>query len=779
MHKFQRLRKFILALPVLFLLLVLADWIWPVDLSTRKGAQIVVDSQGEVLRRFADERGIWRYPTSQQQVSEYYIQALLAYEDRWFYQHPGINPLAMLRACYQLALNGRVVSGGSTLTMQVVRLRYPQHTGGNKGLLGKFLQIGRALQLEWHFSKQDILKYYLNHAPFGGTIEGVETASRHYFGHSAQSLTHAQAALLAGLPQAPSYYRADRHPQRAMQQRNKVLQRMNRFGVLSQQELERALMEDLSIRIKPAPLSAPLLSRRLVNTYKNTARISTYIHRDLQLAAEQLARDNRGFLPAGASISMMVMKHGSGEINAYVGSADFLDASRYGYIDMVTALRSPGSALKPFIYAMALDLGIIHSESLLMDVPLVFSDYRPSNFDVGFSGAVSASQALQKSLNIPAVQLLEQITARAFYAGLQSSGAELVLPAGAKPTLALALGGAGIRLQQLVSLYSSLANHGRVISPKFIRQDSIPESKPLLSEEAAWIVRDILLQADRTRSDRPLALKTGTSSAYRDAWALAVTGQYTIGVWVGMPDNATMSGHYGAQTAVPLLRALAERLPQTNESRFIHTRPDKVKAVDICWPTGTADISKPELCDSKSTAWTINGKTPLTLMHTKENSEQDAKPWLAVKVANDSGLRVDLGCVEKTSTILFPRWPTPLQNRINPSWQSYQRIPELDPRCHKAGALLPTAGVKIQGIEKGQRIKLHAATGNRPILRAEAVGGQPDWYWFLNGTLLTAQANKISLPVPPPGYHQLSVVDQSGQGDQVNFVVEPEDNALP
>ncbi len=768
------LRNIGLSLLIVISLIALADQIWPVDLAPRQGAQVVVDNQGEVLRRFADDRGVWRYPTDSSHVSEYYIQALLSYEDRRFYQHPGINPLSMVRAFYQLVSHGRIVSGGSTLTMQVARLRYPEYSGGHKGLLGKFSQLARALQLEWYFSKQDILNYYLNHAPFGGTIEGVETASRHYFGHSAERLTYAQAALLAGLPQAPSYYRPDRHPQRAQNQRDKVLNRMHDFGVLSSKELRRALMEDLALQLTPAPLSAPLLSRRLVNKYTASNRINTYIDRDLQLTAEQLARDNRTLFPAGASIAMMVMKHGNGEVNAYVGSADFFDNSRYGHVDMVSAMRSPGSTLKPFIYGMALDQGLIHSESLLMDVPLVFNDYRPTNFNVGFSGAVSVSEALQKSLNIPAVQLLEQLSPLTFYAKLQSAGADLLLPNGGKPSLAIGLGGVDIQLQKLVSLYSSLANEGKTIFPRFIKQEITQSPRTLLSKEAAWIVRDILLQGDRSRSAQPLAIKTGTSSGYRDAWAMAVTGQYTIGVWVGMPDNATMSGHYGAQTAVPLLRALAVRLPQTNDVRFIHTRPDRVQATPICWPVGGKEHSHPHLCDQQRTAWTINEKTPLTLMHTKKYQEQDAKPWLTIKVAKDSGLRVDLGCIEETQNKLYPRWPTPLQNWINPQWRSYQRIPLLDPRCDTANALLPIAGVKIQGIEKDQRIKQHATTGQRPLLRARVIGGQPDWYWFLNGEILTSKSNNISFPLPGPGYYQLSVVDQGGQGDQVGFVVEPQ-----
>ena len=773
LNKYRRL----LFLPAMLFMLWLADYFFPVDLQPRQGAQIIVDSQGEPLRRFADNNGVWRYPISQSQVSEHYIQALLAYEDRWFYRHPGVNPVALGRAFYQWLKYGRIISGGSTLTMQVARLRYPASAGGQHGLSGKLVQLMRAVQLEWHFSKQDILHYYLNHAPFGGTIEGVETASRHYFGHSARWLTQAQAALLAGLPQAPSFYRPDRHPDRAIKQRNKVLRRMVQFDVLTEEQLLRAEQEDLSLNITSPPLYAPLLARQLAGQYPQLQRIDSYINRDLQWAAQQIAADNRSVLPAGASVAMLVMEHGSGEIKAHVGSAEFSDNSRFGHVDMVNALRSPGSTLKPFIFARALDQGLIHSESLLMDVPLVFNDYRPTNFDVGFSGAVSASTALQQSLNIPAVQLLDQLEPRAFYAWLQSAGAQLILPDNVAPSLAMALGGVDIRLSNLVSLYSALGNNGKVITPLFSRQQKA-EVKTLMTPAAAWIVRDILLQGDQRRFgiSQPLAIKTGTSSGYRDAWALAVTDQYTVGVWVGMPNNATMSGHYGAQTAVPLLRALVSRLPQADNSQLTsHRRPDNVAAQVICWPGGQAKAQQPqELCDQAFTAWTINKKTPLTLMHSREHPEQDAKPWVEILVATDSGKRVDLGCVADSEKQLYPRWPAPLQNWINPDWRSYQRLPALDSRCKTHQALLPVSRLTIQGIENNQRIKRHQTTQELPLLHARVVGGQPDWYWFLNGELLAERGSKLKLTLPKPGYYQLSVVDQAGQGDKVEFVVEPD-----
>nr|WP_232364635.1 penicillin-binding protein 1C [Desulfosalsimonas propionicica] len=745
--------------------LVTIDCLAPVDLTPEPGAQVVVNAHGEPLRRFADERGVWRYPVDPTNVSPNYIEFLLTYEDRWFYDHPGVNPLSMVRAFGQWLRHGEIVSGGSTLTMQTARLRYP----GSYGWSGKLVQIVRALQIDWHYTKAEILEYYLNHAPFGGTLEGVETASRGYFGHSADLLTDAQAALLAGLPQAPSRYRPDRHPERARAQRDKILHRMETYGVLSRKARMRAQQEPVIADVPANPLEAPLLARRLAKRFPGDARLDTFIDSDAQRSLEQLASDTRSRLPAGASIAMMAMEHGTGRVIAYIGSAQFVDEDRFGHVDMITALRSPGSALKPFIYGLALEAGMIHSESLLMDVPLKFGDYRPLNFRRGFTGAVSMAEALQQSLNVPAVQVLEQLDPRSFYARLQSAGAGLRLPDGAGPSLAIALGGISINLERLIGLYSALGNSGDVLVPRLCPRDPVV-SKPLLTPAASWIIRQTLLQGDRkNRNSRPLAIKTGTSSAFRDTWALAVTEHHTLGVWVGHPGNAAMAGHHGRLTAVPLLRAMAGRMPPGEHTA--HCRPDNVTVRAICWPTGKPET---DLCDQSRTAWIIDGRTPLTLMSTKDQTPQNARPWLRFQVAADSNLRAGPGCLEQIRTRRIPLWPDSLQNWIPSAWRTHERLPGLDPRCKLAKNLLPPTPLRIQGLSQGFQFKQHPATREQPQISVHAVGGQPDWYWFLNGELLPERGPGLTLSLPPPGYHQLSVTDQSGQNDHVNFVVEPD-----
>jgi penicillin-binding protein 1C len=595
----------------------------------------------------------------------------------------------------------------------------------------------------------------------------VEAACRSYFGYSAASLTQAQAALLAVLPQAPSRYRPDRHPKRAERQRNKVLDRLVRFGVLSKEEAADAKLESVTADAPGFDTAAPLLARRLTQNGFEASLLISSIDRDIQLALESIARRSIHRIPERTSLAIMVMAHGTGRVVGYVGSADFLDPNRFGHVDMVTARRSPGSTLKPFIYGMALDRGLIHSQSLLMDVPLQFGDYRPRNFQRGFTGPVSARDALKRSLNLPAVQLLDQVGADVFYARMQTAGADLHLPRGAVPNLAMALGGVAVNLEHLVQLYSALGNSGDTIAPRFTPTEPLRRRK-LLSPGAAWIVRDMLTRRDGEEEGVfGLAVKTGTSFGARDAWALAVSEHYTVGVWVGSPDNAAMVGHFGSFTAVPILRSVVAMLPPTDHR--VHDRPLSVSRAAICWPGGQSSDTR---CDQRRTAWILEDTFPRTLMSTSGQSPLIPKPEITLRIAADTGLRVPMGCAVRNGRITVPVWPDPLQNWIAPDFRNSSRIPALDPRCTNTEGLLAESPVQIVGLDRNDRVRGHATTQEKPMLRVLAMGGQPEWYWFLNGELLDETGSFLKLPLPRPGRYQLVVTDQAGMSDRVEFFVD-------
>ncbi|HGM6328917.1 TPA: penicillin-binding protein 1C, partial [Stenotrophomonas maltophilia] len=438
-------------------LLLVLDFVFPPPLpKQRDTSTLVVAADGTPLRAFADAEGVWRYPASTDSVSPLYLQALLTYEDRWFWRHPGINPLAILRASGQLLRGGRIVSGGSTLTMQVARILDP-HT---RTPWGKLKQMLRAVQLEVHLSKQQILALYLERAPYGGTIEGVEAASWAYLGKPAAQLSHAEAALLAVLPQAPSRLRPDRHPEAAQKARDKVLSRMAELGAWTAEEVEDARIENVVARSLRPPLHAALLAQRLHSAHPGQARIQSSIDIGLQRTLEERVASYFSTLPERTSAALLVVDNQTLQARAYVGTLAFGDRQRLGHVDMVQAWRSPGSTLKPFLYAMALDDGLIHSESLLVDAPQSFGSYRPGNFDMAFNGPIGASSALRLSLNVPSVDLLQRVGPARFAARLSHSGIQLRFPPGSTPNLSLILGGTGARLEDLVGAFAALNRNG-------------------------------------------------------------------------------------------------------------------------------------------------------------------------------------------------------------------------------------------------------------------------------------------------------------------------------
>jgi len=768
------LRWFLGAVLSVVALLWLADRIWPLPLPQDDLARVVLAEDGTPLWRFADADGVWRYPVQTSEVSPYYLDALLTYEDRWFYQHPGVNPLALVRATWQNLAGERVVSGGSTLSMQVARLLDPH----SRTLHGKLRQLWRTAQLEWHLSKAEILNLYLNRAPFGGTLQGVAAASWAYLGKSPAQLTHAEAALLAVLPQAPSRLRPDRHPQRAQQARDKVLRRLAEFQVWPQTAVDEALEEPLLLAPRQEPSLAPLLARRL-NRPDSPPLIRTTLDASLQRRLEDLLLGWRARLPEHTSAAILVVEEETMAVRAYLGSVDINDARRFGHVDMVSALRSPGSTLKPFLYGMALDDGLIHSESLLQDVPRRYGDYRPGNFSMGFTGAVPASTALSSSLNLPAVQLLEAYGPKRFAAQMRIGGVPLALPALAEPNLALILGGAGSRLEDLVSGYSAFARDGKSATLRFQPDDTLRE-RPLLSPGAAWIVRRILSGQARPDRDpraelvqRPvLAWKTGTSYGFRDAWAIGVGPRYLIGIWIGRPDGTPVPGQFGLASAAPLMLQVHDVLTNRDSQRGISAPvkavPANVGVAAICWPLGQPMSRTDPNCRRQRFAWTLDNTTPPTL----QALDQPLSVGLMENVwVNAKGLRVDAHCPGAQARNIA-LWPAPLEPWLPRAERREARIPAADPDCPPP-ALAASSPLSIVGVREGDQLRLPAGSQQALQLKLSALGGSGRRWWFLNGAPLGDSANQdsINASFERLGRYQLSVLDEAGQTARLEFSV--------
>ncbi len=540
------------------------------DLPQLQHSTLVVDRDGRLLRPFPVADGRWRLETGMDDVDSDYIAMLLTYEDRRFADHRGVDVTALIRSAVMSVWHRRTVSGGSTLTMQVARLI---EGGSTRSVTAKAGQIVHALALEKRHGKDAILTHYLNRAPFGGNLEGVRTASLAYFGKEPLRLSAAEAALLVALPQSPEARRPDKGTgQRAavLAARNRVLRRALETELIDRRQYDRALAEPVPAVRRPMPVHAAHLADRLIAEKPEKSLHTLTLDAGLQAKLARLANARAKRLGGAVSVAILVADHRSGAIRASVGSADYFDRNRLGFVDMTLAVRSPGSTLKPLIYALAFQDGRAHPESLIEDRPMAFNGYQPANFDRAYLGTVTVRKALQLSLNVPAVQMLEDVGPARLLAAMRRAGAAPVLADNASANLAIGLGGIGMRLTDLVALQAMIASSGRAVPLHYDSSEdytiTAKARAQVLDPRAAWQVSSILAGVQDPHGMTPgdVAFKTGTSYGYRDAWAVGFDGRHVVGVWVGRADGKPVSGFVGGlvgiEVAAPILDAVFSRI---------------------------------------------------------------------------------------------------------------------------------------------------------------------------------------------------------------------------
>ncbi|KUF10522.1 penicillin-binding protein 1C [Pseudoponticoccus marisrubri] len=528
------------------------DWIAATEIPVLVHATSpeIRDRDGTLLRAYTIEDGIWRMALSPDQVDPLFYEMLIAYEDKRFRSHAGVDPVATLRAAFQALRHGRIVSGASTLTMQVARLLEDGSTGRWDG---KLRQMRLALALEGRLDKDEILALYLQLAPYGGNIEGLRAAALVWLGKEPARLTPAEAALLVALPQAPESRRPDRHPEAARQARNRVLLRMARDGVIPLSAACSDQLDPAPLGRQPMPQLAPHMADRALAL--GPGRHDLTLSAELQRSMEDLARRAMQGRDPRLSMAIVLADHQSGEILASVGSPDYTATLGQGFVDMTTAQRSPGSTLKPLVYALAFERGLAHPETLILDTPVQFGSYAPGNFDGTYRGELPVRRALQLSLNIPVVRLTEALGPAHLMAALRESGVQPGLQGGA-PGLALSLGGVGVTLEEMVQLYAMMARGGEALPLRWRQADPAGHPSRVLDRAASWQVGKILSDlAPPPAAGRPgrVAYKTGTSYGHRDAWTLGWDGQHVAGVWIGRPDGTPVPGAFGGDLAAPLL----------------------------------------------------------------------------------------------------------------------------------------------------------------------------------------------------------------------------------
>lgn len=740
----------------------------------------VTDRSGQLLRLALGDDDRYRLKLPLDDIAPAAIDATLLYEDRYFHAHPGVNPAALLRAAWSTYVVRDRVMGASTITMQLARLRFDLDT---RSIPGKLAQIARAVQLERHYDKDEILEAYLNLAPYGGNIEGIGAASLIYFDKPAAELTTTEAFALAVIPQNP----VQRNPSRpdghaAMQQARARLLDVWAKEQPTGPELRAQFAMPLAARAPDElPFRAPHASRALLEERDREGIVASTIDLDEQtLLEEHLQRYVERRRSSGIrNASALLVDHRTMEVRAAVGSADFLDASIDGQVDGTRAKRSPGSTLKPFVYGLALDDGLIHPGSLLKDAPTRFAAYTPENFDRGFMGPIKAKEALIYSRNVPAIELLAAVGHDTFHEFLVDAAVR-DLEAPDYYGLAMILGGNELTMRELAVLYAMLANGG-VAKPLVTRRAddiaagrrsrnlgvrnhaSVPEGTRLLSPEASFIVLDMLKDNPRpdalatwtTGRDHPIAWKTGTSYAFRDAWTVGVFGDYVLAVWVGNFDGSANPAFVGRQAAAPLYFEIADALLAGSQADDDRSPPPDldVRRIDICAATG--DLPG-RWCPRTGKAWFIPGVSPIRV----------SDVYRAVRVDTASGLRACSFDPETTRTEVFEFWPSDILAVFRKAGVAVRRPPTWSEECTIDARANIGAAPRITSpaARLTYNLRLDRAARERIPLEATTDSDARRLYWFVNDRFVSAvEKDKIAFWQPAPGQYEILAVDDLGR----------------
>lgn len=737
---------------------------------------LVTARDSSILHAFLSRDDKWRMYVELNEITPTLRDAILFKEDKYFRYHPGFNPVAMLRAATRNLLTGRRTSGASTITMQTVRLLEPRdRTYGNK-----LIELFRAMQLEVHYSKDQILQLYLNLIPYGGNIEGLKSASLLYFGKPPALLSLAELTTLTIIPNRPSSLRLGARNAFIVQERNRWLTRFRQANVFDQAAIVDAQNEPLRAYRREAPQQAPHLARRLRVEYPNTPIIRSTLQTTAQATAEQLvqryANRLRGYNIHNSAV--LIVDNRSREVVAYVGSADFGNAFDGGQVDGVRAVRSPGSALKPLLYGLAFDAGIITPKTKLADVPTNFGSYQPDNYDRRFNGPVTAEFALANSLNIPAVALLKELGTTTLVSTLQKAQFTSIKKQAHELGLSMILGGCGVTLEEMTRLYTGLANGGRVSDLRFTLTNGpnpAKQSDLLLSPEAAYLVTHTLTQI--TRPDLPnnfdnsyhlprIAWKTGTSYGRRDAWSIGYNQRYTIGVWVGNFSGVGVAELSGANTATPLLFQLFNVLDYNSPTGWfrLSKEADKLSKRLICPETG--DVPG-DFCANPVTDYCIMGVSRYRRCTHRKEVFTNAPGTISYCAQ----CQPDSGAVRRTYPNLSPELVAFYQSRRIPM----ETVPPHNPACERVFGSSGQPGPQITGLNDGSEYFINPKQPADLELSCQAANDVQTVFWYLNDKLYRrAKPTEAVFFKPHPGSLKISCADDKGRNSDIRVLVRNE-----
>ena len=719
-------------------------------------SRLVLAADGSVLRLTLAGDGQYRLWTPLEEIAASTTAAILLKEDRFFYWHPGINPLALLRAAWSTYGRGERL-GGSTLTMQLARRLFRLNT---RTLPGKIRQIGLALWLEARYGKRELLEAYCNFAPMGGNIEGVGAAARIYFGKTAGSLSLAESLALAVMPQNPA---KRGHFDTEQQQARRRLAAAWHEYYPHEPKSTLLLDQDISRHARP-PFAAPHLTDHLLHRFSGEPAIATTLDPRLQGLIERLLRQyvnehrSRGLVNG----AVLLVDRRDMSVKALAGSADYFDIAIQGQVNGVMAKRSPGSTLKPFLYGLALDQGVIHPLSILNDAPTAFGPFQPENFDGRFAGPIPAREALIRSRNVPAVWLANRLQQPTLYDLLRSAGIGRLRPE-SHYGLALVLGGGELTMEELAGLYAMLANDGQLRPLRYRRQDPQPVGIRLLSPQAAFMVRDMLAANPRPdyrqRSPHawPVAWKTGTSWGFRDAWTIGLAGEYVLAVWIGNFDGRSNPALVGVKAATPLFFRLVDALAltMTDETPQANQPPPGLVRVEVCAASG--DLPN-RWCPQTASTWFVPGKSPIRVSTLHRPVTLDTRTGLAACPPYDPAT---------TRVEVFEFWPSDIQRLFREAGLPRRLPPQPGSNCPQPTMATisedpPQLRSPLAGVVYTLRLSQPEAT---IALQASLGPGAGRLYWFADRNYLGSSADDAALPWRPPrsGHYELSVVDDQGR----------------
>ncbi|TET47217.1 penicillin-binding protein 1C [candidate division TA06 bacterium] len=720
---------------------------------------LVLDRHEKPLRIFTSTDDMWRISAPLSEVSPHLTNAVVTVEDRWFRYHFGVNPFSLIRAAITNMKAGKIVTGGSTLTMQIARLMEPKP----RTLKSKMIEAVRAVQLEMAYSKNDILELYFNLAPYGGNIVGSASASYFYFNKHQKDITLGEAAFLAAVPNSPTAYRPDAKQSKAKEGREKVLRRLLKRGAITQHQFLEAVSEPLPEKRFPMPFIAPHLARHLKQRYPYENRLVSTIDTRIQILTRNVLKNYLGPLRKKGITqgAVVVMDTRTREVLALVGSLDFFDEEAGGQVNGALSLRSPGSALKPFVYTLAMDEGLVSPQSILLDVPVDYSGFRPLNYDERYRGVITVEEALTHSLNVPAVNLTARFKEEGLYSFLKEAGITTLTRPREYYGLSLILGGCEVKLLELTTLYAGLANGGEFLTYRLLLDQPAQRSRRLLGEGTAFIITDMLTKV--TRPDFPktwessinlpkVAWKTGTSYGHKDAWSIGYSPDFTVGVWVGNFNGVGSPALVGAEAAAPILFHLFNALASSTPKRWF-VKPDCVKEREVCALSGMVPSAH---CSALKREYYVPGKSPHVGCTIHQPFNVDKK----------TGARLCSRCRinRKYETEVFEIWPPKIATWMERNGLRIRRIPEHYPMCPEVIAGGPPV-IHSPSARSEYLIRESVGLENQKILLEASVSNSVrKIYWFLDSKLVfQGDPTERVFITPFPGKHTLTCMDEEGR----------------